>query len=328
MRIMHSVAALLIAATIASAAPGAAADVAPAKLLAAGRVDDAIQALQYNIRTGTDVAASYNMLCRTYYNLEKWDAGIAACQKAVQLQPSSSAYHLWLGRLYGEKADHSSFLTAAGLAGSLRNEFEAAVRLDPKSVDARADLADFYIEAPGIVGGGKDKAAAQANELDKLEPAQGLMVLARIAEKNKNLAEAESQYRRAIEASGGKPGPWLALANFFRRNGRLPEMEDAVVHAADASTGRPDMLVEAAQVLINAGRNLPGAAQMLQRYLQSEATVEDTPVFKAHYLLGTVFEKQGDRAGAAAEYRQALALAKDYSRAQSALNRVQSKKQG
>lgn len=328
MRITHTVAALLLAATLASAAPAAQADGVPAKLLAEGRVDDAIQALQNNVRTGADVAESYNMLCRTYYNLEKWDAGIAACQKAVQLQPSNSKYHLWLGRLYGSKADHSSFLTAAGLAGNLRKEFETAVQLDPKSVDARADLADFYIEAPGIVGGGKDKAAAQAQELDKLEPAQGLMVLARIAEKNKNMAEAEAQYRKAIQTSNGKPGPWLALANFYRRSGRLPEMEDAVTHAAAASTGRPDMLVEAAQVLINAGRNFPGAAQMLRRYIQSQATVEDTPLFKAHYLLGTLLEKQGDNTGAADEYRQALALAKGYSRAQDALNRVRQKKQG
>lgn len=330
MRITHKLMALVMAAALVSSAPAADADGMPGKLLAAGRVDDAIQALQSQIRSGADVAQSYNMLCRAYYNLEKWDAGISACQKAVELQPSNSDYHLWLGRVYGGKADHSSFLTAAGLAGSLRNEFETAVRLNPKNVDARADLAEFYIEAPGFVGGGKDKAAAQAQELKKLEPAQALMVLAKIAEKNKNLAEAESKYRQAIDVSGGEPGVWLALANFYRRNNRYDDMEYAVARAADASAGRPDMLVEAAQVLVSAGRNFPGAAQMLHRYIDSGATVEDTPLYRTHFLLGTVLEKQGDDAGAAEQYRQALGLAKDYSAAQTALNRVQkqAKKQG
>jgi Flp pilus assembly protein TadD len=159
--------------------------------------------------------------------------------------------------------------------------------------------------------------------MEKLEPGQGLMVLARIAEKNKNTAEAENNLRKAVELSGGKPGPWMALARLYRQSGRLPEMEDAVVHATDPRQNRPDVLVDAAQLLISAGRDLPGAADLLRRYVSSESKSADVPLFKAYYLLGTVLEKQGDKAGAAEQYRQALALAKDYSAAQVALNRVQ-----
>ena len=321
MNLRSSVFALIVASVI--AAPSARADGVPGKLLAEGRIDDAIVSLQSKISSGDQVAESYNMLCRAYYLLEKWDAGISACQKAVQLEPSNSDYHLWLGRVYGGKADHSSFLTAATLAGNVRDEFETAVRLDPKSIDARADLADFYIEAPGIVGGGKDKAAAQAREMEKIEPAQGLMVTAKIAEKNKDLRTAEAVYRQAIDASRGQAGPWLALANFYRRTARYPEMEEAVTHATDPKLNRPDILVEAALVLITGGRNFPGAIELLQRYIHSEATVADAPVFKAHYLLGVVMEKQGNKAGAAEEYRTALSLARDYSQARSALGRVQ-----
>ena len=56
----------------------------------------------------------------------------SACEKAVSLQPNNGEYHLWLGRTYGEKADASSFIHAAGLAKKVRNEFERAVQLDPK----------------------------------------------------------------------------------------------------------------------------------------------------------------------------------------------------
>jgi TolA-binding protein len=50
--------------------------------------------------------------------------------------------------------------------------------------------------------------------------------------------------------------------------------------------------------------------------------VEEAPTFKAHYLLGTALEKQGDQQGAAEEYRAALSLAKEFSRAKEALNRL------
>jgi hypothetical protein len=50
--------------------------------------------------------------------------------------------------------------------------------------------------------------------------------------------------------------------------------------------------------------------------------VEAAPAFKAHYLLGTVLEHQGDKPGAAQEYRASLSLAKSFVLAQNALDRL------
>jgi tetratricopeptide (TPR) repeat protein len=291
-------------------------------LLAAGRVDDAITTLQSRISTAPNDAESHNLLCRAYFALQSWDRGIAACQKAVSLNPDNSWYHLWLGRIYGEKADRVSFFSAASLAGKVRNEFETAVRLNPQSAEARTDLAEFYLEAPGIVGGGRDKAAAQAETLAKLDPARAHWVKGRIAEKKKDPATAEREYRAAIEASHGSANSWLNLALFYRHVGRLDDMENALNHASSAQMDQPEVLVDAAETLIRAGRNFPGAIELLRRYLGSSTTVEEAPAFKAHYLLGTLLEKQGDKQAAANEYRAALSMAKDFSQAQDALSRL------
>jgi tetratricopeptide (TPR) repeat protein len=300
----------------------AAADPTAGKLLADGRVDEAIPLLQGRINRTAHDAESYNLLCRAYFMLGKWDPGIAACENAVSLDPNNSDYHSWLGRVYGEKADHSNFVTAARIAGKVRNEFETAVRLAPKSVDARADLADFYLEAPGVVGGGKEKAEAQAQEIAKTEPSQAYRVKARIAEKNKDYVAAENAYRMAIQLSRGKAGAWLNLARFSWHAGRLDEMEDAMRHATAPEMNRPDLLMDAAEILIKTGRDSE-AIQLLRRYLSSGATSEDAPAFKAHYLLGTVLERNGDRQTAADQYRASLSLAKEFSPAQDALNRLQ-----
>src|ERR1700676_2673043 len=167
--------------------PLSAADAADSKLLAEGRVDDAIASLQGKISKLPNAAESYNLLCRAYFTLGDWDKGISACQKAVSLEPGNAQYHLWLGRSYGEKADHSGFLSAAGLAKKVRGEFENAVRLNPNSAEARTDLAEFYLEAPGIVGGGRDKAEAQAKKLAAMDPVKAGWVKGRLAEKKKDL---------------------------------------------------------------------------------------------------------------------------------------------
>jgi tetratricopeptide (TPR) repeat protein len=290
-------------------------------LLAAGRVDEAISKLSGRINSAPNDAASHNLLCRAYFSVNNWDRAIAACEKAIALDPNNSEYHLWLGRSYGEKADTVNFLSAAGLAKKVRSEFEKSVALDPKNWAARTDLAEFYLEAPGIVGGGQDKARAQADALDALNPAKAHWVRARLAEKNKDNATAEKEYRAAIEASHGGANAWLNLAGFYRKTGRLDDMQDALRHAAAAPMDQPEVLVDAASTLLRANRDLPFATQLLRRYLASN-TVEQAPPFKVHYMLGNILEKQGDRQGAAQEYQIALAMAKDFGRAREALDRV------
>jgi cytochrome c-type biogenesis protein CcmH/NrfG len=293
----------------------------PSDLLAAGRVDDVITSLNGQINSAPNDAASYNFLCRAYFAVSNWDRAISACDKAVKLAPENGEYHLWLGRTYGEKADASSFFTAAGLARKVRTEFERAVELDPKNAISRTDLAEFYLEAPGIVGGGQDKARAQAAALAKLDAGKAHWIQGRIAEKNKDTAAAEREYRAAIDESHGSASAWLNLALFYRNTKRFDDMQDALRHAATAPIDRADVLVDAASTLLRTNRNLPFAVQLVQRYLASH-TVEQAPPFKAHYLLGNILEKQGDKQGAAKEYQLALAQAKDFGRAREALNRV------
>ena len=291
-------------------------------LLAQGRVDEAIISLRAEISTSPNDAEAQNLLCRAYFTLGQWDRGIEACQKAISREPGNSRYHLWLGRIYGEKADKSGFWTAAGLAGKVRSEFEQAVQLNPKSVDARTDLAEFYLEAPGIVGGGRDKAAAQALTLASLDPAKAHWVNGRLAEKRKDFKAAEDEYKAAIDATHGNANSWLNLAIFYRRMGRLDDMENAIQHAAEAQLDGTGALVDAAELLIRSKRNSPESARLLRQYLSSQSTVEQAPAFKAHYLLGTVLEQQGNKQGAAEEYRAALSLASEFSPAHEALDRV------
>jgi cytochrome c-type biogenesis protein CcmH/NrfG len=307
--------------TVLAVLPLAAAAEAAHQLLDQGRVDDALALLENQVRSAPENAEAHSLLCRVYLTVDQWDRAIAACERAVKLDPENSGYHLWLGRSYGQKAEHTGALAAGRLALSVRDQFETAVRLNPKGVDARGDLADFYLQAPWFLGGGTQKAENQARELAKLEPAQADLLRARIAEKNKDLAAAEREYQRAIEHSGGSAGPWLALARFYRRVSRFDEMERAIERATAPQLNRPDLLVGAAEIRMQSG-NLAGAAHLLERYLSSPTPAEDAPVFKAHYLLGTVLERQGHPQEAIAQYQAALSLARDFAPARSSIERL------
>jgi len=292
----------------------------PKEFLASGRVDEAIRTLERQVSDAAPDAESYNLLCRAHFMIDEWDRGIAACERAIALDPRKSLYHLWLGRIYGEKADRAGFVSAAGLAKKVRTEFERAVELDPKNSEARADLAEFYMEAPGIVGGGKDKARAQAEALAGFNPALADYVTGRIAEKDKDKATAERAYRSAIETGHGTAQAWLHLAQFMAHNKRLDEMEQALHTMESRPVDRPEALMDGASLLLRTSGDDALAVRLLRRYLTSP--VEEGPAFKAHDLLGQALEKQGDRRAAAEEYRAALALSHTFARAREDLKRV------
>lgn len=300
---------------------GASVAPSPHDLLASGRVDDARQTLERQIQQSPNDAASHNLLCRAYFMMEDWDRGIENCERARDLDPQNSGHYLWLGRVYGEKAARANFLSAAGLAKKVRGAFERAVELAPTNWQARADLGEFYLDAPGIVGGGKDKAREQANALMPLKPGKAYWLLGQIAEKEKNLAQAERQYRAGIEATHGTRA-WVELAIFFRHTNRLDEMEKTLRELETATVDDPLALMDGASLMVRTGRDPKLGIRLLQRYF-SVGTVEEGPAFRAHEYWGQLLERQGDHRGAAQEYHAALALFHNYHRAEEGLKRVQ-----
>ncbi|MEK6396497.1 MAG: hypothetical protein V4734_00290, partial [Terriglobus sp.] len=132
-----------------------------------GRVDSAIAA----IGNAKSADAQY-LLCSLYESIEQRDHAIQACAAAASAEPNNSTYALELARTYGDKADHSGAFTGMRMVGRIRGNFEHAVQLDPSNVEALSDLGQFYVEAPGIAGGGTDKARDIVEKLKPLSAAR------------------------------------------------------------------------------------------------------------------------------------------------------------
>lgn len=299
----------------------AGADADPMALLKAGKADQALHALNVIVAHEPNNAQAHNLLSRVYYQLELWDNSIHMAEKAVALEPQNSLYHLWLGQAMGRKAEDANPLTAFSLARKVKTEFERAVALDPNNFPARADLSEFYLEAPNFLGGDKNKARQQADFMARRDPALAHYINARIEEKQGN-SGAEVEYKKAIAASNEPAHYWVELAHFYRRTGRFSEMEAAVSQSLGAA--RPGDVTEfdSAALLLHAGRNFAGATQMLRHYVSQQDPSEDGPVFEAHYLLGILLEKQGKKKEAVIEFMAAVTLAPQYKPARDALVRV------
>ena len=230
-------------------------------------------------------ASVYALMGRCYYGLANFKKATDALERAVAAEPNNSNYFLWLGRAYGRRAETSSFLTAPGYANKARASFERAVALDPRNIEALNDLFAYYLEAPGLLGGGLDKAAALAEKIGALDPVEYHFTQARLAEKRKEFRTAEEQLRRAVELAPRQVGRIIDLAKFLAKQGRFQESEAAFQEAQKIAPDDPKLLFERAATYIQANRNIEMARALLKRYLEAATTPEDPPKQEAERLL-------------------------------------------
>jgi tetratricopeptide (TPR) repeat protein len=228
---------------------------------------------------------TYLLIGQNYYGLADLKKSTEAIEKAIAFEPRNSEYYLWLGRAYGRRAETSSPFTAPGYASKARQHFEKSVELDGKNLEACSDLFEYYLEAPGFLGGGMDKATKMAERIASLNETEGYWARAKIAEKRKEYSGAEQQLRRAVELAPKQAGRLVDLAKFLAKQGRFPESDQAFQAADKVEPNSPKVMFAQAETDIKNGRNLDNARKLLRQYLAATLTPDDPPRAQAEKLL-------------------------------------------
>src|SRR5580693_4604733 len=126
-------------------------------------------------------AAGYLLTGKNYFMSGDYKKAVEFFEKAIATSPNNSEYELWLGRAWGRRAETGGWLMAASHASKARQCFEKAIALDPANREAKNDLFTFYLNAPGFMGGGMDKAEAIAKSIAKERPPESEFEEAQIA---------------------------------------------------------------------------------------------------------------------------------------------------
>jgi cytochrome c-type biogenesis protein CcmH/NrfG len=235
-------------------------------------------------KSSKDPAAHF-LLGRDYFMSGDFKRATEHLEKAAAGIPSSSDYMDWLGRAYGKRAETSNPLMAPGWASKARQAFEKSVELDPTNRDALDDLFDYYLEAPGFLGGGYDKAAGVADKLSALDPGQALYDRSKLDQKRKQTSFAEQHLRQAVAIAPQSVGHMIALAKFLANQGRISESDAVFAKAEQVSPNNPRIWLAQADVLVKQKRNLDEAKSLLNRYMHSPITADDPPREEAQRLL-------------------------------------------
>ncbi len=238
------------------------------------------------LEAGDDNSAdAYALMGKVYYHLDDYKKATEALERAIERDPWNSDYYDWLGKVYGRRAETSSVVTAWSYAGKCRRNFERAIELNPKNLEAIDDLFEYLLNAPGLVGGGIDKAAALAERVKDLDPAKYHSLEARLADKQKDFPREEKHLLTSLVLAPLHLGRILDMAEYLARRGRYEESEAMFDRARKVAPENAELKFERAKTLIQTGRNRDEARKLLMEYLNSSLTPDDPPRSEAERLL-------------------------------------------
>lgn len=249
------------------------------------------------------------LLAKSYLELQEHEAAIRSAEKAVALVPESSVYHEWLGRAYGEKADHAGWFSAISLAKKTRKEFQTAVELDERNFSARQALIEFDCSAPGMVGGGEDKAQPHIKELMQLDAAEGHYAAGNCRRQKKDFAVADEEFTKALESRPKSAELIYDIGDYAVRHEQAERLIAVAEAGERAVPNDPRGKFYRAVSLILEKEKPEEAEKLLREYAKRAPKRSGFPSpAAAHVWLGRLYESRDDSDEARKEFEDALRL--------------------
>ena len=272
----------------------------------AGDYSAAITTLQSVVQQNPTSAEAFFWLGRSYYELHDYDNAVAQLEKSTQLDGKNSEYHHQLGIAYGAKADRERSFS---LAKKVKKEFKTAVQLDPSNIQARRDLMEYCVTAPGIVGGSKDEAMQQIEAIQKLDPIEAHLAQGVFHQDGKKPDLAEKEYQEVMAAKPKKIEAYFEVADFYARQNKAPEVQAAIDAAAQVAPNEPRLAYYRGVHRVISGTDLERGEEYLKAYLEGTPDRSEWPSHaSARDWLGRLYQAEGKRTEAVDQYRLALQL--------------------
>jgi tetratricopeptide (TPR) repeat protein len=280
------------------------------RLFDQGHYQEAAKLLRQEAAKTAPRADVYYWLGRCAYELHDGDQAVTNGERAVELDPQNATYHHFLATADGHKAEHSNWFSGLALARKASHEFQEAVRLDPPNITYQRDLISYYVRAPGVAGGGDERAQAQIAQLTKIDLVQGHLAKVESYEEKRKWNSAEEECKAVLAAKPKDIGPYLEIAEHYESHEDATGIREVLAAVPQNLLADPRLLFYRAAADILAGDRLQEAEMSLKSFqVNLPQRREDRPSRSASYRwLGQLYEKLGKRDSAASEYRIAIEL--------------------
>ena len=252
-----------------------------------------------------------------------YEAAAGFFEKAVAQNPNNAEAHFHLGEAYGSLALKANMFKQAFLASKTHREFARAVELDPNYLDARWGLMEYYMLAPGFMGGDENKALAEAAEMKKRDVMRGHQAYAYIYGRQKKPDLARKEFIDAVKEDPNSPKTHYFLGiSFLTADKNYKQAAEEFEMSVKLDPNYMPGWFQIGHMAALSGANLSRGEEALQKYLAYTPVHDDPPLYRAYFWLGGIYEKQGKRGEARQNYATSLKLNPRQPDVQEALKKI------
>lgn len=241
------------------------------------KLEDAKTILEKIIDDDDKNHEAYFLLGKTYMRLKDPEEATENFEEATDLLDENADYHFWLGQAIAMDAQGSNVISQAMMASDILEQFERAVELDSTHIPGRIGVINFYIAAPGIMGGDIDKAEINAKELVKFDEMKGRTALARIYLKQEKMDSVEIQ----IGILEKKFENNKSLGNFYNSLGYYHLGENNIDKAIEAFEKQVELNPEGANSYDSLGDGYKAAGRLDDAIAQYKKALKIDPNFSS-----------------------------------------------
>lgn len=268
-----------------------------------GQLDNAKAELKgYKSKSPEYEKAQY-YLGRIAFDQEELSDAIDHFKEAIEKNDQSADYYTWLGNAYGVYAQSASKIRQGFLAPKIRKNYEKAVALDPKSLDAQWGLIEYYTQAPGFMGGSMEKATETANVIMTFNEREGYRALATVYQRDEKYTEAEQAFIKLVAMDSNYA---TSLGTFYQNRGMY---DKAFAHFEKMRSEQPEntnAIYQIGRTSALSGLQTQKGIDALEKYMTLELQ-EGSPSYAAAKMrLAMIYEKMGNKAKAKSLYQASL----------------------
>nr|WP_299000105.1 tetratricopeptide repeat protein [uncultured Allomuricauda sp.] len=217
------------------------------------------------------------LLAETHGNLREWDEAIDLYEELVAQFPNNAELQFKYGGVMARKAEVGSRVKALMLVGKIKKSFLKSANLDPKHIDVRWGLIEFYTTVPAILGGSTAKAFQCAKELLKISPIEGHFALAYLYDLENEPQKAQENLMKTV--------PYFKNLQSVKRN-------------------QLNYLI--GKVCSDFNLDLENGIERMKTYIQDYGVKDGVPISKAYYQMAKLYRLKGDRKSASIWIKRAL----------------------
>lgn len=327
------------------------------ELFESGETEKAKAFFQNHLKTNKKDPVANFYMGRIYFDADEYGKAVNWFEKAADYDKDNSTYYMWLGHSFGRRAQNAPKIKQPFLARNSRKNYEKAVELDPDNIEARESAMEFYLQAPGFMGGGRDNAEREARAIMERDSVAGHTAWGRVYSHYEETEKAKENYKEAIR---NHPTDMTAYYRLFALYYNQEHFSDALEvanqqHVQNDTTAAIYINKAHAQLKLDnfdtalnsylialekdstvytvwyhigrlaaiSGSHLEKGSFYIQQFIKKQDMYNDNTLAWAHFRYGKILEHQGNKDEAVENYKIALKKNKDLEEVKKALAELQ-----